>query len=72
MELNLLSMCISSFLAVFTVLAFLAVTMRLIMVVFPEKQLEGGGDDAALFAAITSAYARLYPGMRVTNIKEDK
>ena len=72
MESNLLSMCISSFAAVFTVLAFLAVTMRLIMVVFPEKQFEGGDDEAAVFAAITSTYARLYPGMRVTNIKEDK
>jgi len=72
MELNLLSMCISSFVAVFTVLAFLAVTMRLIMVVFPDKQFENGDDEAVVFAAITSTYARLYPGMKVTNIKEDK
>lgn len=72
MQLNLLSMCIASFAAVFTVLVFLAVTMRLIMVVFPEKQVGGDGDDAAVFAAITSTYARLCPGMKVTNIKKDK
>ena len=31
-------MCFASFVAVFTVLAFLAITMRLIMVIFPEKE----------------------------------
>ena len=72
MQLNLLSMCISSFAAVFTVLVFLAVTMRLIMIVFPEKKAENGADDAGIYAAITSTYARLYPGMKITNIKEDK
>ena len=72
MQLNLLSMCISSFAAVFTVLVFLAVTMRLIMIVFPEKKAGTGDDEAAIFAAITSSYARLYPGMKVTNIKENK
>ena len=71
MQLNLLSMCISSFAAVFTVLTFLAVAMRLIMIIFPEKQIEAT-DDAALYAAITSSYSRLYPGMKVTNIKEVK
>jgi hypothetical protein len=71
MQLNLLSMCISSFLAVFTVLTFLAVAMRLIMIIFPEKQIEAA-DDAAVYAAVTSTYSRLYPGMKVTNIKEIK
>ena len=71
MQLNLLSMCISSFAAVFTVLTFLAVAMRLIMVIFPEKQIETA-DDAAIYAAVTSTYSRLYPGMKVTNIKEIK
>jgi len=71
MQLNLFSMCISSFAAVFTVLAFLAVTMRLIMILFPEKKVPVS-DDAAVFAAITSTYARMYPGMKVTNITEEK
>jgi hypothetical protein len=63
-------MCIASFTAVFCVLAFLAITMRLIMVIFPEKVIETGGDDAAIYAAITSTYGRLYPGSKVTSIKE--
>lgn len=71
MQLNLLSMCISSFVAVFTVLAFLALTMRLIMSVFPQKK-AAVSDDAAVYAAITSTYARMYPGMKITNITEEK
>ena len=71
MQLNLLSMCIASFAAVFTVLAFLAITMRLIMIVFPVKKV-AASDDAAMYAAITSAYTRMYPGMRISNITEEK
>lgn len=72
MESNLASMCFASFAAVFTVLAFLAVTMRVIMIIFPEKEIAAGRDDAAIYAAITSTYSRLYPGMKITNIKEEK
>jgi len=72
MQLNLLMMCIASFTAVFCVLAFLAIAMRLIIILFPEKVIEAGGDDAAIYAAITSTYARLYPGTKVTGIKEIK
>ena len=73
MQLNLLSMCMASFMAVFVVLTFLAVAMRLIMVIFPQKPVVAkGSDDAAIYAAVTSAYARLYPGMKITNIQEKK
>ena len=72
MQLNLMMMCIASFTAVFCVLAFLAIAMRLIMVIFPEKVIEAGGDDAAIYAAITSTYSRLYPGTKVSSIKEIK
>jgi hypothetical protein len=72
MELNLASMCFASFAAVFTVLAFLAITMRLIMIIFPVKEAPAGGDDAAIYAAVTSTYSRLYPGMKITNIQEKK
>ena len=71
MQLNLLSMCISSFAAVFTVLAFLAVTMRLITVIFPEKAVKSDS-DAVICAAIASTYARFYPGKKITHIKEEK
>lgn len=72
MESSLFSMCMASFAAVFLVLTFLAVAMRLIIVMFPEKQEDAGTDDAAVFAAISSTYARLYPGTRVSNIEEIK
>ena len=72
MQLNLLMMCAASFSAVFSVLAFLAIAMRLIIILFPEKLIGAGGDDAAIYAAITSTYARLYPGTKVTGIKEIK
>ena len=72
MQVNLFMICVSSFIGVFAVLMFLAVAMQLIMYVFPEKKIETGSDDAALYAAITSAYARMYPGTRVSNIEEIK
>ena len=72
METNLFVMCMSSFAAVFLVLTFLAVAMRLIIVVFPEKEKDTGIDEAAVYAAISSTYARLYPGTRIRNIEEIK
>lgn len=63
----------ASFAAVFMVLMFLAVAMRLIIVIFPEKPAaDAGADEAAVYAAISSTYARLYPGTRVSNIEEIK
>jgi len=72
MEGNLFSMCVSSFTAVFVVLAFLAVAMRILIVVFPEKKVAIATDDAPIFAAISSIYAQRYPGARVTKIEEIK
>ena len=71
METNLFLICLSSFVGVFFVLIFLAIAMSLIMVMFPEKE-EAALDDTPLVAAINSTYARLYPGTKVTNIKEIK
>ncbi len=72
MESNLVTICISSFIGVFLVLVFLAVTMEVITRIFPEKIASAGADDAAVFAGITSTYARLYPGTRISNIEEIK
>ena len=74
MDTKLLWICVSSFVGVFSVLTFLAVTMHIITLVFPEKQISkpAGSDDAVLYAAITSTFARLYPGMKVSNIEEIK
>jgi hypothetical protein len=72
MEPNLLMICTSSFIGVFSVLVFLAVAMELITRIFPQKIVKTGADDAAVYAAITSTYSRLYPGMRINNIEEKK
>ena len=72
MEESLLLMCVSSFIAVFTVLSFLAIAMRVIITLFPEKKVEAAQDDVPIFAAINSVYAKLYPGVRITKIEEIK
>ena len=72
METNLIGVCVSSFIGVFFVLIFLAATMQMITRIFPEKKISAGADEAAVFAGITSTYARLYPGTRISNIEEIK
>lgn len=67
-----MTICISSFIGVFLVLVFLAVAMEVITRIFPEKIASAGADDGAVFAGITSTYARLYPGTRISNIEEIK
>jgi len=66
---DLLSVCLSALLAVFVVLTFLAIIMRLIILVFPEKHKD---DHPALIAGITSAINRFYPNMQITKIEELK
>lgn len=68
-DLNLLMVCISSFVAVFCVLVFLAGVIRLLIFCFPDK---GEETDAAVFAAIHSVYAAVYPDSRITKIEEIK
>ena len=67
MEVSLFMICISSFVSVFSVLAFLAIAMRLLIAVFPEKKDE---TDPAIVAAIGSTCAVLYPGAKITKIEE--
>lgn len=69
---QLLFVCLSSLLAVFVLLAVLAVTMRILVAVFPETLEKLATSDAALLAAIATAVANLYPGMRVTKVEEEK
>jgi hypothetical protein len=68
MDTNLLLVCVSAFLAVFVVLSFLAVAMRVLILVAPERV--GGGADAAVVAAVASAVSATYPGTVVTRIEE--
>ena len=63
-----LTMCGTAFTAVFFILSFLAAMIRLITVVFPQRP---GRQDIALYGAIASAVAVLFPGARVTHVEEE-
>jgi hypothetical protein len=63
---GLLYVSLSAFAAVFIVLTVLALLMRLILVVFPER----GEDDTAVLAVVTAAVGNAYPGMKVSHIEE--
>ena len=66
---NLLIICISAYVAVFLLLAFLAIVMRILMAVFPEKT---EGLEPAIVAALTAAATYAFPGTRVTKIEETR
>jgi hypothetical protein len=67
MDPNLLAICASAFVAVFLLLTFLAVVMRLLMAAFPERV---EGIDPAIIAAVSSAAAFAFPGTKVTKVEE--
>lgn len=66
---ELLIICLSAFIAVFVLLAILALIMRLIIIIFPEKLL---GSDAAMVAAVSSVAQAAFPGMKITKVEEIK
>ena len=64
---DLLLVCGAALLWVFTILIVLALVMRLIILLFPQKE---SGPDFAVIAAISAAAHAVYPGARVTHIEE--
>ncbi len=64
---DLLVISLSAFVAVFLLLSFLALVMRLLLVAYPEK---AGGIDPATIAALTAATAYAFPGTKVTKVEE--
>ena len=64
---NLLIICISAYIAVFLLLAFLATIMKLLTVVFPKKL---DGIEPAIVAALTAAATYAFPGTKVTKVEE--
>ncbi len=64
---DLLVISLSAFVAVFLLLAFLAIVMRLLMSAYPQK---AGGLDSATLAALTAAAAYAFPGTRLTKVEE--
>jgi hypothetical protein len=69
LDLSLLTMCIAAFISVFILLFLLAAIMRLMLIIFPQRQRDF---EPALVAAITSAARAAYPGSAVTRIEEEK
>ena len=69
MDPNLLQISVSAFVAVFVLLALLAVAMRVLMAVFPEAVED---TDPVLIAAVTAAATFAFPGMKVTKVEEIK
>ncbi len=59
----------TALIAVFLLLTILALIMRLIVFIYPEKD---HGIDGAIIAAITTAYKSLYPTTKIAEIKEAK
>ena len=61
--------CGVAFLIVFLILAILALLMRIIILIFPEKVAEL---DAAMIGAVTAAVQTLFPGTKITKIEGQK
>lgn len=64
---DLLVICAAAFTAVFLLLTLLAVVMRLLISVYPEKP---SGIDAATLAAVTAAVGYAFPGTKIKKIEE--
>ena len=61
--------CGAAFLWVFTILIVLALIMRLIIIIFPEKR---ALTDAVLVAALAAVFHSVFPGTKITKIEEKK
>jgi len=66
---DLLMMCVAAFSAVFVLLSLLALAMRGLIAVFPEKAAK---TDAALLAALTSVVSAVFPGSKITRVEEER
>lgn len=66
---SILLISIPAFLMVFLLLAVLAVLMRVIIYLFPEKISK---TDTAVFAALAAVFQNIYPRSKITKIEEKK
>jgi hypothetical protein len=64
----LLTICLISFVAVLILLSILALIMRSLIWIFPFRE----NDDAAIIAAINTAYQSRFPGTKIIKIGEQK
>jgi hypothetical protein len=65
---NLLMICISAFSTVFVLLALLALVMKLLINVFPEKVKDQL--DAAMLAAVSASLSVVYPQTKITKVEQ--
>jgi len=68
-NLDFLLNCLLTIAIVFLVLAVLSLSMRLLIVVFPEKF---SSDDAAVVAALATHLNKVYPHTQITKMEEQK
>ena len=66
---ELISICLSAFIAVFLILSLLAILMRLITGFFSVRDIK---DDSDLIAALTTTINHYYPGTKIAKIEEVK
>jgi hypothetical protein len=66
---ELISVCISAFIGVFLLLTVLAIVMRIILVLFPAKEID---EDGAMLAAVATTITTMFPGTKITKIEEIK
>ena len=67
---NLFLICLNAFAAVLGLLWVLAIALRGLIELFPEKPQLQAQTDAAITVAIASAANAIIPGARVTRIEE--
>jgi hypothetical protein len=66
---DIVSICISALITVFALLSFLAIIMKLVVLLFPEK---ASTDDQAIAAAVAATVASQFPGRSISRIEEIK
>ena len=66
---DILTVCVSAFIAVFILLAVLSLVMRALIAVFPQLT---SGSDVAVLAAVSGAVAAAFPGARISKIEEQR
>lgn len=64
---DLITICLSAFVAVFILLSLLSLVMRLITTLFPDLRKRV---DSATVAAITTSVREVIPGSQVTRVEE--
>jgi hypothetical protein len=65
----MLLICVSAFIAVFALLTLLALAMRSLIAVFPERLAKA---DPALLAAVSATVSAVFPGTKITRVEEER